>query len=142
MQVRNNYDIVWSRGAEDGVGVYNGDIGVLTGIDLGNGELELLFDGRTALYTLEDAQDLELAYAITVHKSQGSEFPAVIVPVAGVVPQLRYRNLLYTAVTRAKNILILVGDAGEVREMTENDRKARRYSALQYFLTNDEPRSF
>lgn len=142
MQVRNNYDIVWSRGAEDGVGVYNGDIGVLTGIDLGNGELELLFDGRTALYTLEDAQDLELAYAITVHKSQGSEFPAVIVPVAGVVPQLRYRNLLYTAVTRAKNILILVGGAGEVREMTENDRKARRYSALQYFLTNDEPRSF
>ena len=124
------------------MGVYNGDIGVLTGIDLGNGELELLFDGRTALYTLEDAQDLELAYAITVHKSQGSEFPAVIVPVAGVVPQLRDRNLLYTAVTRAKNILILVGDAGEVREMTENDRKARRYSALQYFLTNDEPRSF
>ena len=138
MQVRNNYDIVWNRGDEDGVGVYNGDIGVLAGIDLGAGALEVIFDGRTAEYTMEDAQDLELAYAVTVHKSQGSEFPAVIVPVAGVVPQLKYRNLLYTAVTRAKHILILVGSADEVREMTENDRKARRYSALKYFISDDE----
>ena len=87
--------------------MFNGDIGVLTGIDLGTLELEVVFDGRTAVYGAEDAQDLELAYAVTVHKSQGSEFPAVIVPVAGVVPQLLYRNLLYTAVTRARQIMIL-----------------------------------
>ena len=138
MQIRNNYDILWTRGAEEGVGVYNGDVGVLTWIDLGAGELEVVFDGRSAIYSLENAQDLELAYAITVHKSQGSEFPAVIVPVAGIVPQLTYRNLLYTAVTRARQILILVGDTATVREMTENDRKARRYSALQAFLKEKE----
>lgn len=142
MQIRNNYDIEWSRGKEDGVGVYNGDIGILTSIDLGLGEIVVVFDGREAQYTPEDAQDLELAYAVTVHKSQGSEFPAVIVPVSGVVPQLRYRNLLYTAVTRAKKTLILVGSAEEIQDMTANDRKARRYSALQYFLTNDEQRIF
>ena len=142
MQIRNNYDILWTRGAEEGVGVFNGDIGVLTGIDLGTGELEVVFDGRTAVYGTEDAQDLELAYAVTVHKSQGSEFPAVIVPVAGVVPQLMYRNLLYTAVTRAKQLLILVGSAGTVREMTENDKKTRRYSALCTFLTEDDGTGF
>ena len=138
MQVRNNYDILWTRDGEEGVGVFNGDIGVLAGIDLGTGELEVVFDGRSAVYSAENAQDLELAYAVTVHKSQGSEFPAVIVPVAGVVPQLMYRNLLYTAVTRAKQILILVGAAETVREMTENDKKTRRYSALCAFLTEDD----
>ena len=142
MQIRNNYDILWTRGAEEGVGVFNGDIGVLTRIDPGAGELEVDFDGRRAAYAMENAQDLEPAYAITVHKSQGSEFPAVIVPVAGVVPQLTYRNLLYTAVTRAKKLLILVGDTATVREMTENDRKARRYSALQAFLEDDDQISF
>ena len=142
MQIRNNYDILWTRDAEEGVGVYNGDIGVLTRIDAGAGEMEVVFDGRSAVYSLENAQDLELAYAITVHKSQGSEFPAVIVPVTGIVTQLMYRNLLYTAVTRAKQILILVGDTQTVREMTENDRKARRYSALQAFLIRDEQTGF
>ena len=138
MQIKNNYDILWTRGGEEGVGVFNGDIGVLQSIDLGTGELELEFDGRTAVYTVQNAQDLDLAYAITVHKSQGSEFPAVVMPVAGVVPQLKYRNLLYTAVTRARERIVLVGSESEVREMTENDRKVRRYSALRVFLTEDE----
>lgn len=142
MQVRNNYDILWTRDGEEGVGVFNGDIGILAGIDLGSGELEVVFDGRTAVYAPEDAQDLELAYAVTVHKSQGSEFPAVIVPVAGVVPQLMYRNLLYTAVTRARQLLILVGSAATVREMVGNDKKTRRYSALCAFLNEDEPTGF
>ena len=138
MQVRNNYDISWTRGDEEGVGVFNGDIGVLRSIDLGTGELVVVFDGRTAVYSVQQAQDLEPAYAVTVHKSQGSEFPAVVIPVAGVVQQLRYRNLLYTAVTRARQQLILVGSAGEVREMTMNDRKAKRYSALRQFICDED----
>lgn len=142
MQIKNNYDILWYRGSEEGVGVFNGDIGQLISIDLGTGELELEFDGRTAVYTVENAQDLELAYAITVHKSQGSEFPAVVMPVAGIVPQLKYRNLLYTAVTRARERIVLVGSADEIREMTENDKKVRRYSALWYFLTEHEDTVF
>ena len=138
MQVRNNYDILWTRGEEEGVGVFNGDIGVLHSVDLAADELEVLFDGRSAIYSIRQAQDLEPAYAVTVHKSQGSEFPAVVMPVSGTVQQLKYRNLLYTAVTRARENLILVGSADEVREMTENDRKAKRYSALCRFLTDDE----
>ena len=136
MQIRNNYDVEWTRGSEEGVGVFNGDIGVLTDIDLGTGELTVVFDGRTAVFSVQQAQDLEPAYAVTVHKSQGSEFPAVVMPVAGVVQQLKYRNLLYTAVTRARQNLILVGSAQEVRDMTDNDRKSRRYTALQQFLTD------
>ena len=142
MQVRNNYDIEWTRGEESGIGVFNGDIGILTHMDLGTGEIEVMFDGRMAVYTVQQAQDLELAYAVTVHKSQGSEFPAVVIPAAGVVRQLKYRNLLYTAVTRAKQNLILVGSAEEVREMTENDRRTKRYSALRQFICDDDVRLF
>ena len=90
----------------------------------------------------ERNNDKPLTGIVTVHKSQGSEFPAVIVPVAGIVPQLMYRNLLYTAVTRARKILILVGSAETVREMTENDKKTRRYSALRAFLSEDDETSF
>ena len=134
MQVKNNYDIVWDKDDENGVGIYNGDIGMLQWINYENEQLCAVFDGRYAVYTFEQAQDLELAYAVTVHKSQGSEFSAVIVPVAGIVPQLSYRNLLYTAVTRAKDLLILVGQEAKIREMTENNKKAKRYSALRAFL--------
>ncbi|MBQ3149887.1 MAG: ATP-dependent RecD-like DNA helicase [Clostridia bacterium] len=136
MQVKNNYDIIWDKDDENGTGVYNGDIGILEWINHETGCLCVVFDGRYATYTFEQAQDIELAYAITVHKSQGSEFPAVIVPVVGIVPQLSYRNLLYTAVTRAKGLLILVGQEGQIREMTMNDKKAKRYSALRAFLND------
>lgn len=78
--------------------------------------------------------ELELAYAVTVHKSQGSEFKAVILPIISVIPQLKYRNLLYTAVTRAKEKLVIVGSSAEVLEMAQNDKKTRRYSALKYML--------
>ena len=82
----------------------------------------------------ENLSELDLSYAITVHKSQGSEFKAVVMPVIGVVPELSYRNLLYTAVTRAKDMLITVGSADLVYKMTENDKKSKRYSALSHFL--------
>ena len=87
---------------------------------------------------MESVADLELAYAVTVHKSQGNEFPAVIMPVFGVQPLLCYRNLLYTAVTRAKNLIILVGHSQEILAMVENNRKTRRFSALEYFLRKED----
>ena len=99
--------------------------------------MKIDFDGRMALYPFDNVSELELAYAITVHKSQGSEFEAVVMPVCGIVPQLCYRNLLYTAVTRAKSRLILVGSKAQVCEMVDNDKKTRRYSFLKYLLMND-----
>lgn len=83
-------------------------------------------------------QELEHAYAITVHKSQGNEFNAVVIPVMGVVPQLCYRNLLYTAVTRAKKLMVMVGSEKQIRDMVENNTRSKRYSALKFFLTEDE----
>lgn len=139
MQIKNNYDIVWTKNDEDGSGIFNGDIGIIKKIDSANATMTINFDDeRTALYTFDGATELELAYAMTVHKSQGNEFDAVIMPVFGVVPNLCYRNLLYTAVTRAKKIIVLVGSEAVIRTMTENDSKIKRYSALKYFLENDE----
>ncbi|NLP48784.1 MAG: ATP-dependent RecD-like DNA helicase [Clostridiales bacterium] len=137
MQVKNNYDISWTRGREEGLGVFNGDVGILESIDRKSQSLEVIFDDRLAVYSFEEAADLEMAYAMTVHKSQGNEFEAVIMPVIGLVPQLAYRNLLYTAVTRAKQILILVGSSGQIMQMVANDKKARRYSALSHFMNWD-----
>ena len=99
MQVRNNYDLPWVRGDEKGVGIYNGDIGTIFAIDTHNGYILVDFDGRIVSCTVEMAEDLELAYAVTVHKSQGSEFNAVVIPVLGGFDKLYFRNLLYTAVT-------------------------------------------
>jgi exodeoxyribonuclease V alpha subunit len=89
------------------------------------------------MYSLENAKELELAYAMTVHKSQGSEFEAVVLPVLATPEKLAYRNLFYTALTRAKNLLVLIGNEASVRTMVDNDKKSRRYSALYYFLTVD-----
>jgi exodeoxyribonuclease V alpha subunit len=94
-------------------------------------------DDRFVLYDKDNAGELELAYAMTVHKSQGNEFQAVIIPMFSGAPQLSYRNLLYTAITRAKNLLILVGTENAIQKMVENDRKTRRYSGLYYFLTGE-----
>ena len=134
MQVKNNYNIEWQDGAEKGTGIFNGDIGILEKIDLKTGCVTVNFDGKRAVIPGENLGDIELAYAVTVHKSQGCEFNAVILPLIGLVPNLAYRNLLYTAVTRAKNMLITVGSANQIEAMTYNDRKSKRYSALSHFL--------
>ncbi|MBQ9880406.1 MAG: ATP-dependent RecD-like DNA helicase [Clostridia bacterium] len=138
MQVRNNYNIEWGSPKESGTGVYNGDIGILRSISLAEGVMTIDFDGRLAKYPFNSLGELELAYAVTVHKSQGSEFPAVVIPIIDVPPKLVYRNLLYTAVTRAKRLLILVGSKKIFADMVENDRRVRRYTALRYFLTADD----
>ena len=134
MQTKNNYNIEWESEDEKGTGIFNGDIGILEKIDSKNGLVTINFDGRIAELAAEHLADLDLSYAITVHKSQGSEFKAVIIPAMGVVPNLAYRNLLYTAVTRAKDMLITVGSGDLIYKMTENDKKAKRYSALSHFL--------
>lgn len=134
MQIKNNYNIEWESKDEKGKGIFNGDIGILKNIDSKTNVIEVDFDGRDAIIPAENLTELELAYAVTVHKSQGSEFKAVILPVIGIVPNLAYRNLLYTAVTRARDMLITVGSAEQIEFMTSNDKKAKRYSALKNFL--------
>ena len=136
MQTKNNYNITWEKpDGETGEGIFNGDIGVIENIDIHTETVQICFDDRSAVLAKEQMIDVELAYAVTVHKSQGSEFSAVIIPVVSVLPNLCYRNLLYTAVTRAKQLLILVGTRAEIQKMVENDKKTRRYSALKTFLT-------
>lgn len=135
MQIRNNYDIPWVRDdGEIGQGIFNGDVGILTSVNKNSKSLEVRFDDKTAKYHGDDLLNLELAYAVTVHKSQGNEFNAVIIPMHKGAPQLYYRNLLYTAVTRAKFLLILVGDPGVVEYMVKNNRRTLRYSGLKHFL--------
>lgn len=137
MQVKNNYNIEWESPSEKGTGIFNGDIGILTAIDTKTSLVTVNFDGREAIIPGEYLSELELAYAVTVHKSQGSEFKAVIIPAINIVPNLAYRNLLYTAVTRAKDLLVTVGSAQMIDAMTQNDRKSKRYSALSHFLKVD-----
>ncbi len=138
MQVKNNYNIEWESKDDKGRGIFNGDIGILKYIDTKSGTVEVDFDGRKTVIPGENLTELELAYAVTVHKSQGSEFKAVVLPVIGLVPNLAYRNLLYTAVTRAKEMLVTVGSAEQIQYMTLNDKKAKRYSALKAFLEEKE----
>ena len=131
MQTRNNYQMEWSRGIEAGLGVFNGDMGFITGIDSEEHTVEVTFDDdRVAEYDDTVLDDLELAYCISVHKSQGSEFPAVVLPVWNWPPMLMTRNLLYTAVTRAKKLVVLVGKEDCARRMVSNNRIAMRFSAL------------
>ena len=135
MQTKNNYDIEWVRNdSEYGSGVFNGDIGIIRDINITSGKITVEFDDKIAFYSREDANQLELSYAATVHKSQGSEFDCVILPLFDTPEKLCYRNLLYTAVTRAKKHLILVGDRDIVIRMTDNNRKSLRYSGLEAFL--------
>ncbi|MDD5952109.1 MAG: ATP-dependent RecD-like DNA helicase [Oscillospiraceae bacterium] len=144
MQVKNNYDLVWSRSdGTSGEGVYNGDIGMLLDIDKRSGTYTVQMDDRIVLYTADNLSELELAYAMTVHKSQGNEFRAVVMPMFPGPPQLYYRNLLYTGITRAKDLLILVGMTKTLRAMVENDRKTKRYCGLYHFLKgyHDEAQS-
>ncbi len=138
MQTKNNYDIYWEK--EDGScgeGIFNGDIGIILEIDLTSSCIAIKYDDKIAVYELEEATNLELAYVATVHKSQGNEFNAVILPLFGKNPKLHYKNLLYTAVTRAKSQLIIVGSEETIRDMVKNDKRTKRYSGLKDFLLED-----
>ncbi len=137
MQVRNNYDIVWERmdGSESGCGMFNGDVGEIVQLLPAQECLTVRFDDKLATYTYDMLGELELAYAMTVHKAQGSEFDAVVVALSpGTNPRLLTRNILYTAITRAKKLLVIVGSAEILHAMVENDRRGRRYSALKLRL--------
>ena len=137
MQTKNNYDIVWKKDGENGTGIFNGDIGTIVKVKRGEGTVVIDFEGRIAEYSLEMLEQLELAYAITVHKSQGSEFTAVIIPLLGGFDKLYYRNLLYTAVTRAKKMLIIVGSKSIVEKMVHNDRRTLRYTCLRHMIESE-----
>ena len=141
MHIANNYNLAWRRItggiAETGEGVFNGDLGVIDEIRVASGEIDVRFeDGRLVTYTPEVRSQLVPAYAITVHKSQGSEFDAVIIPVYGANPMLMTRNLLYTAITRAKRAAVIVGDKYTVRRMVENNYIAKRYSMMGRLLSD------
>lgn len=139
MQIKNDYNLPWSKDdGSMGEGVFNGDMGVITGIDKAGGIMKVRMDDRDVSYDFDKAaSELEHAYAVTVHKSQGNEFSAVIIPLYSCAPQLAYRNLLYTGVTRAKNLLILIGRRQTIQNMVANDRKTRRYTGLQTFLLDE-----
>lgn len=135
MQTSNNYERTWEKGLERGSGVFNGDIGIITSVDRNTQSLVITFeDGRVATYLSTEVNELVLSYAITIHKSQGSEFDVVIIPVISGAYMLLTRNLLYTAVTRAKKMVVLVGSKKNIGMMVHNNYTAIRYSMLCHFL--------
>ena len=143
MQIKNNYNIVWrmfnslGKCEDEGLGVYNGDAGVILSIDSHAEQLRVAFDdGKVVDYDFSQLEELELAYAITIHKSQGSEYPVVILPVYSGPPMLMTRNLLYTAVTRANQLVVLVGLRETVSAMICNDREIGRYTGLAQRIRN------
>ena len=137
MQIKNNYQLEWEvttkfgLTVDKGTGIFNGDMGVITEISQYKDTIEVEFDeGRKVKYGYDEAEELELAYAITVHKSQGSEYPAVIIPLLQGPRLLYNRNLLYTAVTRAKKCLTIVGSDTVFQEMIQNKNEQARYTSL------------
>ena len=132
MQTRNNYDIMWERTVDgkEGNGIFNGDIGVITSIEASDGYMEMIFDDRKVMYDISLLEDIEHAYAITVHKSQGSEYPIVVMPMCSAAYMLHTRNLLYTAVTRAQKMVVLVGREDIISEMVNNNHQTLRYTGL------------
>ena len=136
MQIRNNYDILWKKadGFGSGTGIFNGDIGKILSIDFAEEQLAIQFDDRIAQYGFDMLRELELAYAMTVHKSQGSEYRAVILSAFSGSSLLLTRSILYTAITRARELFIIVGREEVIAAMTQNDRQQRRYSALKLRL--------
>ena len=138
MQVRNNYDMEWERdNGMTGAGIFNGDVGVIESIDPTDGNMRIRFEDRTVTYEFSLLEDLEPAYAVTVHKSQGCEYPIVILPLGNVPPMLRSRNLLYTAVTRAQCIVIVVGREDVLADMVRNNRQTMRYTGLSERLRRE-----
>ncbi len=134
MQIHNNYDLTWEKDGTEGVGVFNGDIGRIVQIDPAAEQITVSFDDRIVKYDYSLLDELEHSFAITVHKSQGSEYPVVLLPVYPYTPKLLTRNLLYTAVTRAQSMVILVGRADVVQGMVQNHRQRKRYTGLQALL--------
>ncbi len=130
MQIKNNYSIKWEKDEREGIGIFNGDIGVIESINTINETMVISFEGRVAEYDFSMLDELEHSYAITVHKSQGSEYPIVILPLAISAPMLLTRNLLYTAITRAQKMVITVGRKRTVEEMVDNNRQTLRYTGL------------
>ncbi len=137
MQTKNNYDIIWKRDEEQGTGIFNGDIGIIRSIDKLALTATIDFEGRICVYNSAMLENIELAYATTVHKSQGSEFEVVILPLLGGYDRLYFRNLLYTAVTRAKKMLIIIGSTKRVEYMVNNNRRTCRYTCLRDMLEKD-----
>lgn len=139
MQIRNNYDMPYTQeNGEDGMGIYNGDMGIIESIHEGDKYMIITFDeDKTVEYPFTSLEDLDLAYAITVHKSQGSEFPVIIMPVCSFPPMLMCRNLFYTAVTRAKDMVVLVGSERCIEHMTLNDDRKQRFTGLTEKLLED-----
>ena len=139
IQTKNNYDTIWkTKGGVSGAGVYNGDIGTIAQIDPITETLTVDFEDKLATYSFEMLNELEHAWALTVHKSQGSEYRAVVLALSGDVQMLLTRGVLYTAVTRAKELLIMVGDDNIAHRMIDNNKQSRRYSALRLRLIADE----
>ncbi|MBQ8393077.1 MAG: ATP-dependent RecD-like DNA helicase [Clostridia bacterium] len=137
MQTRNNYDVEWKRGSEVGRGIFNGDIGVIEEI---NNEEKLIivnYDGKLASYDFSLLDEIEHAYAITVHKSQGSEYPIVIIPITKCAPILQTRNLIYTAITRAEKIVLLIGEKDILETMVGNNTQIFRNTGLIHFLKSN-----
>jgi exodeoxyribonuclease V alpha subunit len=138
MQISNNYERIWEKDGSQGAGVFNGDIGEIIDIDIRTNEAIVKFeDGRICRYIKNDLSEITLSYAITIHKSQGSEFDVVIIPVLTGPPMLLTRNLLYTAVTRAKKMVVLVGTKQCVARMVHNNYTKIRYTMLKHFLVED-----
>ena len=139
MQVKNNYDILWKTqdGLEMGMGVFNGDIGHILEVDNRRELVTVDFDGHLVEYAPDMLGELEPAYAVTVHKSQGSEYRAVILTALDTAPRLLTRGVLYTAITRARELLVIVGDEGVVARMTANNRQSKRYSGLRARLAEE-----
>ena len=137
MQTKNNYDVIWERpDGTAGTGMFNGDVGKIVEIDPSGELLVVNFDDRIATYTLEMLNEVDLAYAMTVHKAQGSEYRCVVLAAMPAAPSLMVRGVLYTALTRARELLIVVGDDAAIRAMAENDRQQRRYSGLRWRLAH------
>ena len=153
MQIRNNYDIVWCRGGdvqaimdgrsapgaapEVGTGIFNGDLGRILRIDTENELIWIDFDEKLSWYGFDQLGEIEHAFAVTVHKSQGSEYRAVVLAAGRAPARLLSRDVLYTAVTRARELLVVVGDAGVIQAMIDNGRKTRRYSGLRARLAGE-----
>ncbi|QNL44442.1 ATP-dependent RecD-like DNA helicase [Oscillibacter hominis] len=135
MQTKNDYDVVWEKpDGTVGTGMFNGDVGRIEQIDPSGEWLTVNFDDRLATYTADQLSEIDLAYAMTVHKAQGSEYRCVVLAAVNAAPALMVRGVLYTAITRARELLILVGDETAVGRMTENDRQQKRYSGLKWRL--------
>jgi len=134
MQIKNDYDLQWKRGSESGLGVFNGDIGIIADIDTRSETMTVDFDGRMTEYDFSQLEELEHAFAVTAHKSQGSEYKIVVIPAFDAPFPLMTRNLLYTAVTRAKNMVVIVGSSRALGVMVGNNRIPVRHTALKHLL--------